>query len=215
MAEGPGGPEYIPTPEERRQNRERARGASPQSGASGAKNWWGRRSTAAKILIIIAAIIVIGGIAGAIADGNNSGGNGGSGNSAQPIEDSSQSSNNGPLVSGTWNPECNQFSAGDQDACAAIEVTGVSCQWQDNHVHMGLVLTNTFGAHVTVHMNPIYKLQNAGIHGNGLTSVEDVGLDPGEVRNYETDLSPKGVSGQPAITLCRPGVDTLLGVELG
>jgi hypothetical protein len=32
MTNGPSGPEYIPSKEERRQNRERARGASPESG---------------------------------------------------------------------------------------------------------------------------------------------------------------------------------------
>jgi hypothetical protein len=121
----------------------------------------------------------------------------------------------GPLVRGAWNPECNQFSAGDEDACHALRVTKVTCQWQDDHVHMTVVFRNKFNAHVTVHMNPIYKLRNAGLHGNGLTSVEDVGLDAGEVRIFETDQDPAGVSGKPAITLCRPGVDTISGVELG
>jgi hypothetical protein len=127
----------------------------------------------------------------------------------------SSSAKKGPLVRGTWNGECNQFSAGDKSACRAIRAPKVTCQWFDDKVHMSVRFKNTFGAHVTVHMDPIYKLKNAGLHGNGLLTVKDVGLDPGEVRTYETDLDPKGVSGQPRITLCRPGVDVLQGVELG
>jgi len=211
MTEGPEGPERIPTPEERQQNREKAKAGSSAGGASG-KNWWSRRSKKAKIALIIGAIIVIAIIASAVSGGSKkkSGSNQSSDNAG-----GAPSSNNGPVVRGTWNAECNQFSAGDKDACAAVRVSTVTCQWQDDHVHMAVNFKNTFGAHVTVHMNPIYKLANAGIHGNGLTNVEDVGLDPGEVRKFETDLDPAGVSGNPRITLCRPGVDVLQGVALG
>ena len=130
-------------------------------------------------------------------------------------EASSAESDAGPAVSGDWNPECNQFSGGDQDACKAIRVSKVTCQWQGDKVHVIAVMHNTFDAHVTVHMNPIYKLKNAGLHGDGITAIHDIGLDPDETRTYDADEEPAGVSGQPEITDCRPGVDTLLGVGLG
>ncbi|HEY8646254.1 MAG TPA: hypothetical protein VIL77_10280 [Gaiellaceae bacterium] len=191
---------------------------SPQEPKRG--NWWKRRSKKAKVLIIAAALIAVIAIA-----------NGGNKKESTPADavtpaasqttteaeptTTAEAANNGPLVRGTWNGECNQFSAGDLSACKAIRATKVTCQWQEDHVHMAVTFRNTFGAHVTVHMNPYYVLKNAGEHGDGITATQDVGLDPGEVRTFETDQSPKGVAGTPAITLCRPKIDTLSGVELG
>ncbi|MGZ4405946.1 MAG: hypothetical protein ACXVFG_10425, partial [Gaiellaceae bacterium] len=65
--EGPE-PERIPTKEERRRNREKARsgspgelpvrGPSPAGGAPRKDNWWNRQSTAAKIVLIVVAVII-------------------------------------------------------------------------------------------------------------------------------------------------------------
>lgn len=74
------------------------------------------------------------------------------------------------------------------------------------------VTKNDFGAHVTVHVEPLYRIKNGGAHGEGFTNTEDGGLDPGEKRVWETDLDPAGIEGQPAITA---GVDVLGGAELG
>lgn len=78
-----------------------------------------------------------------------------------------------------------------------------------------MTFKNSFGAHVTVHVEPLYRIKNGGAHGEGFTNTEDVGLDPGETRVWETDLDPAGIEGQPAISACTPGVDVLGGVELG
>jgi hypothetical protein len=126
-----------------------------------------------------------------------------------------KSSEDGPVVQGTWAGGCNQYSAGDYSACKAIKVSGVRCQWKGDKVWVNVVFKNTFGAHVTVHFNPLYVLKNAGLHGDGLLASQDVGLDPGEKRDYGTDQDPKGVSGQPKITKCAPKIDTIQGVELG
>ncbi|CAN5131383.1 hypothetical protein BH18ACT14_BH18ACT14_12400 [soil metagenome] len=189
-------------------------GAAPEAGQPKKKGWWGRRSKKAKVGIILA-VVLIAIIAAASSGGSGDRGSGDNGSADNGSANEESASKDGPLVRGTWNGDCNEFSGGDQDACKAMRVSKVTCQWQDDHVHMTVVIKNTFGAHVTVHMNPIYKLKNAGIHGEGLTAMQDIGLDPGELRTYEADQEPKGVSGQPAITLCRPGVDTLQGVALG
>ena len=126
-----------------------------------------------------------------------------------------KSSDEGPTVRGTWGGGCNQYSGGDYSACKAIRVKKVTCHWSGNDVYVTVVFKNTFGAHVTVHFNPLYTLKNAGLHGDGFTSTQDVGLDPGERREYAAKQEPKGVKGRPAITKCAPTIDTLQGVELG
>lgn len=191
--------------------------AAPPPEGTKKQGWWKRRSKKAKFAIILAVLIAL--IAAmSSAGGDKSDSNGSGDDGAAVVEnggDEAEESKNGPIVKGTWNGECNQFSAGDEDACKAIRVTKVTCQWRDDVMRMTVVIKNTFGAHVTVHMNPIYTLKNAGTRGNGITAVQDIGLDAGEVRTYETDQEPKGVTGQPKISLCRPGIDTLQGVELG
>jgi len=140
---------------------------------------------------------------------------GGSSSSSSGGGKKKKSSDEGPVVHGTWGGGCNQYSGGDYSACKAIRVSNVRCQWKGNDVWVNVVFKNTFGAHVTVHFQPIYVLKNAGKHGTGLTSSQDVGLDPGEKRDYGAKQEPKGVSGQPKITKCKPSFDIIQGVELG
>src|SRR4029077_4031071 len=76
------GPEFIPTPEEQRRNREKARHGAPpsrqgQAGGPpsqypGRQNWWFRRSTKAQFGIVIACAFVLFAVIGAMAGGNNS-----------------------------------------------------------------------------------------------------------------------------------------------
>jgi hypothetical protein len=75
------GSEFIPTPEERKRNRETARlDASPSSEGQpgdppprypGRQNWWFRRSTKAQFGIVIACAVVLFAMIGAIADGGS------------------------------------------------------------------------------------------------------------------------------------------------
>jgi hypothetical protein len=162
---------------------------------------------------IVGLIIVIAIIASAV--GGKKDGTTGDKSSENGSASKDQGSSDGPLVSGTWNGDCNQFSAGDEDACKALRVSKVTCQWVGDSVRMTIVFYNPFGAHVTVHTEPKYRIRNGGTHGEGITNVEDVGLDSGETRTWQKDLKPAGISGHPAITACIPGVDVLGGVELG
>ena len=191
--------------------------APPPEGTKKQGNWWKRRSKKAKFAIILAVLIALIAAMSSAGGGDKSD----SGDDSAAVADdggdeaAEEAAKNGPIVKGKWNGDCNQFSAGDEDACKAIRVSRVTCQWREDKMVMTVVIRNTFGAHVTVHMNPIYTLDNAGKRGDGLTAVKDIGLDPGEVRTYETEQEPKGVEGQPKITSCTPGIDILGGVELG
>jgi hypothetical protein len=180
--------------------------------------WWKRKSKKSKVFLIALALIV-GLVAISIAAGgsstqSNPNAAGSAGTDASG-SDASAPAEVAPIVHGTWKSDCNQYSAGDFSACKAVKVSDVTCQWQDNNVHMSAAFENTFAAHVTMHMQPTYNLLNAGLHGNGFDSVKDVGLDAGETRTVTVDENPAGVDTHPRITSCRPGVDALQGVELG
>ena len=127
-----------------------------------------------------------------------------------------EASDEGPLVQGTWGGGCNQYSVGDlrrlqgdprQEASRAIGAATTSTSRSSSRTRSA--------AHVTVHFNPIYTLKNAGLHGDGITSTQDVGLDPGERREYAAKQEPKGVKGRPKITKCAPTIDTPLGRRTG
>ena len=178
--------------------------------------WWKRKSKKTKVFLIILALIT-----GVIAISIAAGGSGGtttpeaSPDTSASEPDASTTAKAAPIVHGTWKNDCNEFSAGDMSACEAVKVSQVTCQWQGENVHMSASFKNTFAAHVTMHMQPTYNLLNAGLHGNGMGSVKDVGLDAGETRTVTVDENPAGVDAQPSITSCHPGVDILQGVELG
>jgi hypothetical protein len=103
---------------------------------------------------------------------------------------------------------------GDKQAGKKLKVTSVYCGWNsDGHVVLHADFKNGLNAHVTVHVQPEYKLANAGKHGNGMANLQDVGLDANASREWVGDLgTPAGVNGTPKITGCMPKVGY---VELG
>lgn len=182
---------------------------------SGARKRRSRRTSAFLIVLALGVgLVAVSGLAGCGSDTGSSDAANDAGPSASE-SDASTTPEASPIVKGTWKGDCNQYSAGDLSACKAVKVSKVTCQWQDDDVHMSAVFKNTFAAHVTMHMQPTYNLLNAGLHGNGFGSVKDVGLDAGESRTVTVDENPAGVDAQPRITSCHPGVDVLQGVELG
>jgi hypothetical protein len=124
---------------------------------------------------------------------------------------SSTSNPPGPKVAGTI--KASAFVSGDKEGLAKLHASGVWCRWVDGHVEMRIAFRNKLAAHITVHVQPNYRLANAGLHGDGLTSQKDVGIDAGKFRAWFADLgSPDGVTGRPAITTCAPEIN---GVDLG
>ena len=174
------------------------------------RRWQARRpknsTLIVEMLALVAAVLVIGTACGSSSTKDGA---------AAATTSSDTSVAAAPIVHGAWKAGCNQYSAGDLGACKAVHVTKVTCQWQGDDVHLSAVFKNTFSAHVTVHMNPTYTLKNAGLHGNGLTSTKDIGLDAGELRTFTVNQNPEGVDSHPRISSCHPGVDVLQGVELG
>jgi hypothetical protein len=80
----------------------------------------------------------------------------------------------------------------------------VWCAWQDGKVLVHVRMKNTAAEHVTVNWYPRYSIRRGGVHGDGFSSAESDGLDPGEVRNLISKQDPKGVTDNTPIASCRP-----------
>lgn len=107
------------------------------------------------------------------------------------------------------------FITRDKEARQNLTFADTYCFWSDNKVWLATTFTNGMDAHITVHVQPNYRLQKAGLHGDGLTSQEDIGIDAGATRQWVGELGkPAGVAEnkQPKITECSPEIND---VELG
>lgn len=105
------------------------------------------------------------------------------------------------------------FYSGDSEARRLLDSTAVWCRWSGDEVEMGATFTNGLAAHITVHVQPNYRLLRAGLHGDGLGSIKDVGIDANATRRWTAKLGrPEGVGGQPPISECAPEINS---IELG
>jgi len=103
--------------------------------------------------------------------------------------------------------------SGDKEALAKVEAGQVWCRWNDGEVELHVRFVNGMAAHVTVQVQPNYRLKGAGLHGDGAGSAEGVGIDAGATREWSKRLgSPSGVNGTPTISECAPEINS---VELG
>lgn len=119
--------------------------------------------------------------------------------------------NLGPKVTGTMTDSV--FISGDAEARRNMRITKVFCRWNGDEVEVGATLHNSMATHVTVHIQPNYRLKRAGLHGDGIGSVKDAGVDADATRVWSEKVgNPDNVDGKPAITSCEP---ELLGVDLG
>jgi hypothetical protein len=168
-----------------------------------------------KIVGGIVAFFVVVGIIGAIAGGDDdkssSPSSESSAKSASKAAAAAEGSDVGPRVTGTIQESL--FVSGDAEARANMQVTRVWCRWSGEEVEIGATFHNGMATHVTVHVQPNYRLLKAGLHGDGLTSDKDVGVDAGATRVWSEKIgNPDNVDGSPRITSCEPEINS---VDLG
>lgn len=112
-------------------------------------------------------------------------------------------------VNGTIKPSilcCQQ-----KQAIHKLKATDVWCGWSGSDVVMHVNFHNGLSAHVTVQVQPNYVLKNAGLHGDGLTSQQCVGINAGATRDWLQNLgTPAGgiKSGTP-IHKCKPEINDI------
>jgi hypothetical protein len=83
--------------------------------------------------------------------------------------------------------------------------SNVWCVWRGDHVIVHVSAKNTAAEHVTASIKPRYYIARGGVHGDGFSSIEDKGFDPGEFRSLWLDAGkPKGVPAKTPISRCAP-----------
>jgi hypothetical protein len=115
----------------------------------------------------------------------------------------------GPItgkIRGTFHRDCLLC---DGDLKPYIKTTNVWCAWQDGKVLIHVTMRNKAVEHVTVNWHPSYKIAGGGAHGEGLTSVQSSGFDPGELRQLTIKQDPKGVPDNSRISVCKPSFSTI------
>ena len=85
-----------------------------------------------------------------------------------------------------------------------VKADNVWCAWQGDNVIVHVRFRNTSVEHVTISWHPSYTIQRGGAHGDGLTSVQDSGVNAGASRGVFVKQQPKGVPSGSPIGACKP-----------
>jgi hypothetical protein len=105
------------------------------------------------------------------------------------------------------------FVSGDKEAIRRVTFTHYWCRWNDGEVEVHAVVKNPLAAHITIHLQPNYRLKDAGLHGDGSGSVQDIGVNAHATRYWSKRVGKaEGVDGTPKITVCGPELN---GIDLG
>jgi hypothetical protein len=151
-------------------------------------------------------LLVVLGIIGSALGGSDKAttGNAGTGDTAQPTA----ASKLGTKV--TADVQKSVFASGDSEALSKVQFTHYWCRWNDGEVEVHTVIKNPMAAHITVHLQPNYRLASAGLHGDGVGSQQDIGVDANATRTWSNRLGDvTGVSGTPKITECGPEINSI------
>jgi hypothetical protein len=105
-------------------------------------------------------------------------------------------------IPGTFNRTCVLCTSG---LAPLVKTSDTFCGWQNGRVVVHVTMRNTAVGHVTVQWDPTYTVENGGVHGDGLTSIQSSGFNAGETRSLLIGQSPKGITANSPLAACTPG----------
>jgi hypothetical protein len=94
------------------------------------------------------------------------------------------------------------FACGDM--AKYVRADRVWCAWQGDNVVIHVRFRNTSVAHLTISWHPSYTIQGGGSHGDGLTSVQDSGINAHATRGVYVTQQPQGIPPGSPIGQCKP-----------
>lgn len=108
-------------------------------------------------------------------------------------------------IPGVFDRSCSTcFDDAGGDLESRLSTTDVWCGWQHDKVVIHATMKNSSVEHVTVVWNPIYTVQDGGLHGDGISSQQNSGFDAGQTRSLLITQSPKGVTADSPLQSCAP-----------
>jgi hypothetical protein len=85
-----------------------------------------------------------------------------------------------------------------------VRADRVWCAWQGDNVIIHVRFRNSSVEHITIHWHPSYTIRNGGSHGEGLSSMQDSGVNGKASRGVFVKQKPKGVPAGSPIGVCKP-----------
>jgi hypothetical protein len=102
------------------------------------------------------------------------------------------------------------MSLGDQTLIDAIKGSNVYCFWSKGHVMVHVSFRNSSPEHVTLSVEPHYKVKRGAWHGSGLTNWQSIGINGGAFRAVFIDAgAPDGVPKNWPIAICNPDLSDI------
>jgi hypothetical protein len=80
----------------------------------------------------------------------------------------------------------------------------VWCAWQGKNVLIHVRFHNASVEHITISWHPSYLIRDGGSHGDGLTSIQDSGVNGHSTRVVVAKQQPQGVPVGSPIAKCKP-----------
>jgi hypothetical protein len=110
-------------------------------------------------------------------------------------------------VNGRFASAASCFGCGDM--IKYVRADRVWCAWQGDNVIIHARFRNTSIEHITISWHPSYVIRGGGSHGDGLTSLQDSGLNAHATRGVFIKQKPKGVPAGARIAQCKPSFFTV------
>jgi hypothetical protein len=110
-------------------------------------------------------------------------------------------------VTGHFGSAASCFGCGDM--VKYVKADRVWCAWQGDNVIIHARFRNTSIEHITIHWHPSYTIRGGGSHGDGLSSLQDSGVNAHASRGMFVKQKPKGVPAGSPIGACKPSFSTV------
>jgi hypothetical protein len=90
-----------------------------------------------------------------------------------------------------------------------VRADRVWCAWQGDNVIIHVRFRNSSVEHITIHWHPSYTIRGGGSHGEGLSSMQDSGVNAHASRGAYVKQKPKGVPAGTPIGICKPSFSSV------
>jgi hypothetical protein len=105
-------------------------------------------------------------------------------------------------IAGQFGSAASCFGCGDM--VKYVKADRVWCAWQGDNVIIHVRFRNTSVEHITIHWHPSYTVRGGGAHGDGLSSLQDSGVNAHASRGMFVKQKPKGVPAGSPLATCKP-----------